>query len=179
MIVFVCASTMAQENPSEVKEEVQIKTVKHKDGEKVTENKVKVITRETSDVKLDKKDAKKINQSRVGTTTKIEKKVMVAKNTEDYKTLSQVTYYVVGNKKFMFTPNENGFNLANSNEDNEFITIANAWFTIVNGSYIIKGETQNGVGHFDENGNFIVEYYDENSKSVMSTIYNKDNVDKK
>lgn len=177
--LLICGTAMAQEKPTEVKEEVKIKTIKQKNGEEVTEKKIKMVARETSNVKLDESDANKINQDRVDATTKMEKKIMVAKNSDDFKTLSKVTYYVVGDKNYMFTPQPYGFDVANNNANNEFTTIAKAWVTKANGSYIIKGETQNGVGYFDKNGNFIVEYYDEDSNTIKSTIYNKDSRDVK
>lgn len=172
-VLLICGTVVAQEKPSEVKEEVKLKTIKQNSGDKVTEKKIKMVTRETSDVKLDADDVKKIDQSRTAATTKIEKKIMVAEDSNDFITLSKVTYYAVGDTNYMFTPKAYGFNLANSNANNEYKTIANAWITKANGSYIIKGETQDGVGYFDKNGNFTVEYYDEDYKSIKSTTYNK------
>ncbi|MFS4481883.1 hypothetical protein ACKGJY_02615 [Hyunsoonleella sp. 2307UL5-6] len=173
LALFICGTAVAQEQPSEVTEEVKIKTIKQNNGKNVTEKKIKMVTRETSNVKLDDSDAEKINQNRVNATTKVEKKIMVAKNSNNFKTLSKVTYYTVGDSNYMFTPQNYGFDVAN-NQDSKYTTIAKAWITKANGSYIIKGETLNGVGYFDKNGNFIVEYFDDTSNSIKSTMYNKD-----
>jgi len=172
LALLICGTAIAQEKPSEVKEEVKIRTIKKKNGEDVTEKKIKMVTRETSNVELDESDAKKINQKRVGAATKVEKKIMVAKNSGNFKTLSKVTYYTLGDNKYMFTPQPYGFDLANEEAENKFTTIAKAWVTKANGSYIIKGETQNGVGYFDKDGNFVIDYYDEQSDSIKSTMYN-------
>lgn len=181
-IIYICtllmvSTAIAQEKPSEVKEEVKVKTIKQNNGENVTKKKIKMVTRETSNVQLDESEEDKINQQRVDAVTKMEKKVMMAKNSNNFTTLSKVTYYVVDDKNYMFTPKPYGFDLANSNANKEFTVMAKAWVTKANGSYIIKGETQNGIGHFDRNGNFIVEYFDDYSNSIKSTMYSKTSSD--
>ncbi|NCO63843.1 MAG: hypothetical protein GW849_08195, partial [Flavobacteriia bacterium] len=62
MLVF--SFTIAQETPKEVKVETEIKTVKVKTEEGTTEKKLKVITKETSDITLDDDDINKVNQNR-------------------------------------------------------------------------------------------------------------------
>ncbi|WP_298342701.1 hypothetical protein [uncultured Algibacter sp.] len=170
--LLIFSTAMAQEKPTEVKEEVKVKTIKQKNGENVTEKRIKMVTRETSNVELEESDIDKINQKRVDATTKVEKKIMVAKNSNNFKTLSKATYYTIGDENYMFTPQPYGFDLENKNANDEFVIIAKAWVTEANGSYIIKGKTQNGVGYFDKEGNFVIDYYDEQSDSIKSTIYN-------
>ncbi|WOD43314.1 hypothetical protein [Hwangdonia lutea] len=173
-LLFI-GSAMAQEKPKEVKQETKVKVVKTKNDKETKEKKVKVITRETADVKLDKNDKNKVNQSRVNATKKVEKMVMVDDdNDADYDILTKETFFVSGDQTYKFTPNDKGFDIIFDNDNNEFVKIGKAWSTSASGNYIIRGEMHNGIGYFDKNGNFVVEYFDENTKRVKKMTYSKE-----
>lgn len=174
--IIFSGNLFAQETPKEVKQETEVKTVKIKDADKTTEKKVKVVTRETASVELDKKDQNKTNQDRVEATKKIEKRVFVDNDNDDnYDMLTQETYYVLGDEKYMFTPNKKGFDIAfDKNKDNDhLIKVGKAWATSTNGYYILNGEMQSGIGYFDSNGNFAVEYYNKDTDQVEVKTYMK------
>ncbi|NJX15111.1 hypothetical protein [Tamlana crocina] len=174
MAMFVFTTTWAQETPKEVKQETQVKTVKYDDGEATTEKKVKVVTRETADVKLDKKDKEKVNQQRVKSTKKVEKMLMVDDdNDAEFDLLTKTTHFVNDNGQYKFTPTNRGFDIAFDNDNNQFVEIGSAWTTQSGGNYIISGEVQNGIGYFNKNGDFVIEYYDETSNQIKTKIYTK------
>ncbi|MFD1162187.1 hypothetical protein [Hwangdonia seohaensis] len=176
-LLFI-GSAMAQEKPKEVKQETKVKIVKTKNDKETSEKKVKVITRETADVKLDKKDENKVNQNRVNATKKVEKMVMVDDdNDADYDVLTKETFFVSGNETYKFTPNERGFDIIFDKDENEFVKIGKAWSTSASGNYIIRGEMHNGIGYFDKNGNFVVEYFDDASKRIKKMTYSKESKD--
>lgn len=75
--LVVIGAAYAQEKPKEVKEEVEVRTLKSKDEDKTVEKKLKVITRETASVELDEKDKNKTNQDRVKSPKTVEKTVMI------------------------------------------------------------------------------------------------------
>lgn len=169
------STAIAQDNPTEIKEEVEIKTLNYKNNDTYKESKVKVITRETSRVKLDESDANKVNQDRISETKKVEKMVLIDNDTDnDYDFLTKETLYISENKNYKFTPNKKGFNIAFNNNTNQFVKIGKAWITSAIGNYIVRGKTENGIGFFDKDGNFVVEYYDKNSKDIKTKKYNKD-----
>ena len=171
---LIFGTAMAQENPTEVKQETEIKTVKYKAGEKTNESKVKVITRETANVKLDKNDKNKVNQDRLNSTKKVEKMVMIDDDSDaDYETLTKITFYVVGVDKYMFTPNNRGFDIAFNNEDKKFVKSQRALTTGTRGNYIIRGEVHHGIGYFDVDGNFVVEYYNADTDHIEVKTYNR------
>lgn len=173
-LLFI-GNVMAQEKAKEIKQETKVKVIKTKNGDETSEKKVKVITRETSDVKLDENDEKKINQNRVNATKKVEKMIMIDDDKDhDYDTLTKETYYVSGEGNYKFTPNNKGFDILFDNDENKFVKIENAWATSASGNYIIRGEMHNGIGYFDKNGNFVVEYFDEDSKTVKKMTYSKE-----
>lgn len=172
--IILSGNLFAQETPKDVKQETEVKTVKIKDADKTTEKKLKVVTRETSLVELDKKDENKTNQNRVESTKKIEKTVFVDNNSDDnYDMLTQETYYVLGDEKYMFTPNKKGFDIKFDEDNNNLIKVGNAWTTSRNGYYILNGDMQSGIGSFDSDGNFSVEYYNKDTDQVEVKTYMK------
>lgn len=172
--IILSGNLFAQETPKDVKQETEVKTVKIKDADKTTEKKLKVVTRETSLVELDKKDENKTDQNRVESTKKIEKTVFVDNNSDDnYDMLTQETYYVLGDEKYMFTPNKKGFDIKFDEDNNNLIKVGNAWTTSRNGYYILNGDMQSGIGSFDSDGNFSVEYYNKDTDQVEVKTYMK------
>ncbi|WP_100611585.1 hypothetical protein [Confluentibacter lentus] len=179
-VIYIClllfaGTVFAQQKPKEVKEEVEVKTVKVKDNEKTTENKVKVVTRETSDVELDEKDKNKTNQDRVPGTTKVEKKTYVDNDASDkYSILTSETYYKMDDGNYVFSPSEQGFQISHSKGDNQPQNIiGKSWPTSLKGYFIVDGASQSGIGYFDQNGNFVTEYYNKSTKQVEVKTYLK------
>ena len=180
LAVFICSTAMSQEDVTEVKQETEVKTVKYKNGDGVKEDKVKVITRETSNVELDDKDMNKVNQDRVDATKKVEKMVMIDNDSDDeYDILSKETFFISGEQNYKFTPNDKGFNMAFNNNNNEFVGVGEAWSSQKPGSYIVKGNSYNGLGFFDDKGDFVVQYYDEATQSIKTIIFKKNKVELK
>lgn len=172
--LLICGTAIAQEKPTEIKKETAVKVVKYKDGDKTKEGKIKVVTKETSQVKLDKDDVKKLNQDRVPATSKVTRTIMIDNDADKaYDVLTSETFYVNADQDYKFSPSETGFIMALSDDKNEFVEIGKAWNTHNPGSYIIKGETYNGIGYFDKDGSFVVEYYDEDSETIKTIKYNE------
>ena len=171
-VLLVCGTAMAQEKPKEVKQETIEKTVKYNNGEEITESKLKVISRETSNVELALDDKEKVDQQRVSTAKKVETMVMVDDDLDpDYDLLSKETHFISDDKNFKFSPSDGGFNIIFDNNDNEFVVVGKAWRTKNPGSYIVKGETYNGIGYLTEKGEFVVEHYNADSKSIETISY--------
>jgi len=173
MIVF--GTTIAQEKkPTEVKEETEIHTVKVKTDKGTTEKKTKVVTKESASVELDKKDKNKVNQDQVESTKKVEKAVFVDNdndNEDDYKFLTKETYYVSGDENYVFTPNNRGFDITFNKNNDHLIKIGKAWNSSTDGYYILNGQMHNGIGYFDSNGNFTVEYYNKDTDQIETKTY--------
>jgi hypothetical protein len=172
--IMLSANLFAQESPKEVKKETEVKIIKTKDADKTTEKKVKVITSETESVELDKKDKNKINQNRIGATKKVEKTVIIDNDDDDnYDVLTQETYYILGDETYMFTPNKKGFDIAfdKKKDNNHLIKVGKAWTTSNDGYYILNGDMHSGIGYFDSNGNFAVEYFNKETNQVEVKTY--------
>lgn len=173
---LLCTGVFAQEKPKEVKEETEVKVVKSNNGKKNVEQKVKVVTRETANVELDKNDAKKVNQDRIKATKKVEKMVMVDNDGDNsYEFLTKETYFVSGDQNYKFTPSNTGFDIAFDNDNDKFIKVGKAWTTSNNSVYLIRGKMHNGIGYFDAEGNFVIEYYNKDTSKMETTIYSRHN----
>ncbi len=172
LAILICGTAMAQEKPTEVKKETEVRTVKYNDGDTTREGKIKVVSKETAHVKLDKTDANKVNQDRVAATKKVQTTVMIDNDKDTaYDVLTKETYYINANDEYKFSPDESGFMIALNNQKDEFVEIGKAWMTHAPGRYIVKGEVYDGIGYFNEDGSFVIEYYDEASKSIKSKTY--------
>ena len=170
--LVISASAFAQEKPKEVKEETEIKTVKIKEGNDTKEHKLKVVTRETANVELDARDRKKVNQDRVEAPKKVEKKVFVDNDDDNsYDLLSKETYYIIGDEKYRFTPNNNGFDIAFNRDAEKFVKVGKVWATSNDGYYLLNGQLHNGIGYFDKDGNFTIEYYNKETDKIEVKTY--------
>src|SRR5690606_12409772 len=169
MGLFLVARTLfAQEQPKEIKEEIEVKTVKVKDSDKTTENKVKVVTRETSKVELDEKDKNKVNQNRLPATSTVEQRVYV-----DNTVLENETSFKMDDGNYVFYPNATGFEMSQSTSNNQSQNIGKSWASSMKGYYILEGASQYGIGYFDQNGNIVTEYYNKDTKQVEVKTYLK------
>jgi len=178
-VMYIClflfvGTVFAQEKPKEVKEEVEVKTVKVKDNEKTTENKVKVVTRETSDIVFDEEDKNKMDKDRIPSTTKVEKKVYVDNDASDsYDILTSETYYKINDGNYVFSPVEKGFVISQGVKNDKSKSIGKSYASSVKGYYIVDGASHSGIGYFDQNGNFVTEYYNKDTKQVEVKTYLK------
>ncbi|WP_111307118.1 hypothetical protein [Confluentibacter sediminis] len=176
-VIYIClflftGTVFAQEKPKEVKEEVEVKTIKIKDNEKTTENKVKVVTRETNDIELNENDKNKTNQERIPTATKVEKLTYIDNDGGDsYDVLTKETSYKMADGNYVFSPSDNGFEMSHSMDNNQSEKIGKSWAASIKGYYIVDGTSHSGIGYFDKNGNFVTEYYNKDTKQVEIKTY--------
>tara|TARA_R110002049_G_scaffold68166_2_gene176862 strand:+ start:4724 stop:5257 length:534 start_codon:yes stop_codon:yes gene_type:complete len=168
-VLLISGTLLAQEIPKEVKQETQVTTVKTNNGEKITAKSVKVVTKETSDIKLDKS-----SQDRVKSSTKVEKEVYVDNDDNTgYKFLTKETYYISDGGHYAFSPNDQGFRI-NYNPDNAAsVESAKSYASSNEEYYIVEGEKHSGIGHFNTNGDFVVEYYNKDTQQVDVKVYQK------
>ena len=171
-VLVISTSAFAQNKNKEVKEETKVKTTKIKDNEKTVENKIKVITRENSEVVLDKKDEFKTNQQRIQSPSKVEKMVLID-NDDDmaYDLITKDTYYKLGNEKYVFMPNKKGFDIAFDNNEDKFVKMGKAIHAHKSDHFIIKDKNKTGIGFFDSEGNFMVQFYNDSNDKIESKTY--------
>ena len=94
-----------------------------------------------------------------------------------YDVLSKQTFYKLGDSGYRFSPNKKGFDIDFSSENAKFKQVGNAWNTSSNQYYIVNESMYSGIGHFDANGNFVIEYYNKDLDVVEIKTYEKASLD--
>ena len=170
-IIFMSGAVALAQNPVDHMETTQVKseTVK-KDGEMI-ETKVKIITKKEQEVKTDPRQANQLNGDQIITPTKVTKEVMIDNDSDSsYETKLEITYYTYNNRKYGFKTNKNGFVMTTMEGEKEVI-LGTAIKSSNNQFYIMNTSSYSGVGYFDENKNFVVEYYDKNSNTLATESF--------
>ncbi|MDY0779530.1 hypothetical protein [Tenacibaculum sp. IB213877] len=156
-----------------------IKTTEVKSKPEVTENgvvyntKVKVVTEKTKNTMFDPAQKHKLNQDLVETPVAVTKTVMVDNDVDPfYDEKTKVVYYTLNGKKYGFYVDDNRKDFKISYTMNEKdINSARAMRSQNKNYYLVKGSEFNGVGYFDTNSNFVIEYYDEKSNTLEVAVF--------
>ncbi|WP_452232197.1 hypothetical protein [Lacinutrix sp. MEBiC02595] len=167
--VLMCTGIYAQNNnPVDVTDETEVKIVKVKEDGKIIEKKVKVNTVQKQEVKIDPQDRYKLNGYRIDTPVKVTKTVQVDNDIDpQYDTKTKVTYYKFKDVDYAFVPDEKGF-IVSVKKGDENMPFGNARYSARNRSYIVTTEEYTGVGYFDKDKTFVIEYYDGESDGLIT-----------
>lgn len=170
LILFVFAITMqAQENPKSVKVEETTKTIKVKNNKGTTENKLKTIVKEESEVKMNPADKEKVNQERVETPSTVTETNVIDNDTDDtYDFVTKKTYYRHNDLEYTFSPEEKGFQVATKADSKN---VGKAIQSSRPNYYFYDADNDRGFGYFDKDGNFTVEYYDSSTNEIKMEKY--------
>lgn len=152
----------AQENKNEKKETVVTKTtVQNSKGEEVS---TKAVTKtEEQVIALERSDANMTNQNITMLPTKVDTNVTYSNDGVDYSFEAQ-------NKGFKMMSRDD----VNNSEDFAILRPSSQ-----KGYYIMSQDGVSSFGYFNQNGNFVVESYDETSDSIVTTVYELQVKDKK
>jgi len=167
--LLMCAGIYAQNNnPVDVTDETIVKTVQVKEDGKIIEKKVKVNTVQKQEVKIDPKDRYKLNGYRMDTPVKVTKTVMVDNDGDpQYDTKTKVTYYKFNEVDYAFVPDEKGF-IVSVKKGDKRMPFGKARYSARNMSYIVTTDEYTGVGYFDKEKTFVIEYYDGESDGLIT-----------
>ncbi|MCF1422002.1 hypothetical protein [Mangrovimonas futianensis] len=158
---------LAQEKPKNVSEETTVKTIKIDNGREVTEKKIKVTTKEEQEIKLDEDDKNKVNQSIVASPKKVTKTVEVDSDHDVfYDSKLQTAQYVCDGTMYDFDRCDTGFKVVAVKNDND-VNFGNAIQSSTKNHYFFRSDKYSGIGYFNSQGNFTVEYFDENKNKLV------------
>ena len=144
------------------------KTTVNKNGEKVSENTVKVTTKTEQEIKTVQQAGNTTNGDKVDTPIKVTKTIQIDSDSDPFFDASNKTvYYNYNNDKFTFSSDSNGFMMASA----ENPSYGEARKSASNHFYLMTIKGQPGVGYFDSNGNFIVEYYNKDTDAMIMESY--------
>ncbi len=136
---------------SKVKKEIKV----NNKGELYT-TKVKVETKKVKYTKMNPNQKHQLNQARIKSPVTVTKTIMIDNDNDPfYDDSIKIKYYKYKGKKYNFSANEDGLLISKNDESNKAIKSKK------NNYYIIHGTELNGVGYFNEENDFVVEYYDQ------------------
>ncbi len=162
---LMLASVYAQEKkPIDKMEETKTtKTTVIKNGEKVSENTVKETTKKEQEIKTVQRKGNTPDGDKIETPVKVTKTIQIDSDSDPfYDVRDKMVYYTYNDEKYTFKSDNNGF-LMTTPTNNSY---GEARKSASNHFYLMTIKGNPGVGYFDSNGNFVVEYYDK-GKDVM------------
>lgn len=160
--IYICSLLLvtgvyAQEKtPIDKTKETKTKTVKVKKNGKTVENKVKVTTTKEQAVITTPKKNSTIDNNRVYPDVKVTKTISVDNDNDPfYDSEEKIVYYTNSDGKYAFSKNDKGFKIVSSKQED----LGYAVKSVNNAYYILNLDNYSGVGYFNNEGNFVVEYY--------------------
>ncbi|WP_417360009.1 hypothetical protein [Galbibacter sp.] len=164
--VLVLSMTFGFAQNKDVLEETVTKTktvVDNQGAEKVSKS---MVVRQEQAVELSQEDQNKINQSRVDSSMKVTTHQIVVEG-DSKVMLDKKATFICNGSECDFTPQDDGFTIA-SLDDAELNATT---YVSSNKNFIVETEKGNGVGYFDKDGNFVLEYYDKSTNELIKRIY--------
>lgn len=167
LFLFV-GSIWAQEEPKNISEESTVKTVKKNDGSGIVEKKIKVTTREEQDIEFAQKDKNKRDKDVVKSPVKVKKTIEIDNNRgNSYDSKTEIGYYEFNGKQYGFKKVATGFSVLEKE-----LETPNNYGNIVkfnrDNHYLFQNGNDTGIGYFNEDGSFTIEFYDKNTRTVTS-----------
>ncbi len=167
LFLFV-GSIWAQEEPKNISEESTTKTVKTDDGTEVVEKKIKVTTREEQDIEFAEKDKKKRDKDIVKSPVKVKKTIEIDNDRgNSYDAKTEIGYYEFNGKQYGFKKVDTGFSVLEKDHETP-INYGNIVKFNRDNHYLFQNGNDTGIGYFNEDGSFTIEFYDKDTKTVTS-----------
>lgn len=171
MFTFLLVSGMyAQEKtPTDKMETTKTTTTTiDKNGEKQVVGKVKETTRKEQKIKTNQYGGETVNGYKVDTPIKVSKTIQIDKDWDPfYDMKNKIVYYNLNGEPMTFNSTDSGFSIASSQNDSHGTARKSASSHL----YLTNIQGHSGVGYFDNNGNLIVEYYDDKIDMMVTEIY--------
>lgn len=166
-LFLISGSLLAQEKSRDKVEVTETKTITSNNGREVTQEKIKVTTTEEQKIEMSEDDENKVNQERnMDAGKKITQKVEIDNDSDPfYDSSMEVVNYQENGMGYKFVKTTDGFDVTTMESDMEYgqaIKASNS------NKYEFKTGEFSGVGYFDDQGNFIVEYVDKNTNQMVT-----------
>jgi hypothetical protein len=168
LIFLFVANVWAQQTPKNVSEESVVKTVKTNNGSKIIEKKIKVTTREEQNIEFAQGDENKRDKDVVDSPVRVKKTIEIDNDFDNsFDSKTEVAYYEFEGQQYNFKKVNNGFSVLVENNEtpDNFGNIVK--FKREN-HYLFQNGNDTGIGYFNEDGSFTIEYYDKDTRTVTS-----------
>ncbi|TYC09168.1 hypothetical protein ES677_13475 [Bizionia gelidisalsuginis] len=164
--LMVGSIAFAQTKPVDKMESTQIKTETVNENGKMVEKKVKIVTKKEQEVKTAPLKSGEIDAPMIETPTKITKTISVDPDNDDrFEEISEITYYTYNDRSYGFKSTNSGFVMSLTSNEAERV-FGTARRTQNDEIYVITMNDYSGVGYFNQNNDFVIEYFDKD-KGLM------------
>jgi hypothetical protein len=172
-VIYIClflfvGNVFSQEKPKNISEVEKIKTTKVNNGEGIVEKKIKVTTREEQAIEFDEKDKNKTDKDIIESPVKVKKTIEIDNDNDRlYDSMVEIGYYEFEGNRYNFRKMNNGFLVSSDNKENSN-SFGNIERFNKENHYLFRNAETTGIGYFNNEGNFIIEYYDKKSGELVS-----------
>lgn len=141
---------------------------------KAVERSVKVVTEKEQLIKTDPSDAGKIDADRVFPPTKVTKTFYIDNDNDPfYDKVKKVKYYEMDGETYAFKSSDSGFLISSIDDEKNEKASGSANKSLRTPYYVITSSKFDGVGYFDDNNNFVIEYYDGREKKLKAVEFSE------
>lgn len=160
----------AQDNPKDKLIETKTRIINVMEDGKMIQKKIKIKTIEKQEVKTDPNYKGEIDAPRVFPAKKIEKVIYIDNDNDPfYEKKSKIAYFKKGNNLYNFRITNSGFKIKNAKTNK---IEGRARFSNNSNVYLTNLKGNNGIGYFDD-GEFVVEFYDDNDVLIIERFNKK------
>ena len=144
------------------------KTIINKNGEKVSESTVKVTTKKEQEIKTVQRKGNTPDGDKVETPVKVTKTIQIDSDSDPFFDMTdKKVYYTYNDEKFTFASDEKGFLMTSPSNT----SYGEARKSASNHFYLMTIKGYPGVGYFNNEGTFVVEYYDKDKDAMIIETY--------
>ncbi len=162
LAIVLSANCFAQNTNVQQEVKTTVTTIKDSDGEKKIIKKENVT--EVQDVELKDAESKKINKEMTLGETHVSKNILVTVNgVSRYVDKDRSGYYMYKGEKYQMLLDKVGYTIMNPTTKKQLAILRET----SNNGFIVKGKNRISMGHFDNDGNLVIESYDEKTDSIM------------
>lgn len=168
--LLTCSGLIAQEKAPVDKMEATktTTTTVDKNGEKVILSKVKETTRKEQVIKTQQRGGNTVNGDKIDTPIEVTKTMQIDSAWDPFYDVSvKSKTYDFNGEQMTFSSNDSGF-LMSSTDDASY---GEARETSNRHLYLTTTKGHPGVGYFDSNGSFVIEYYNKEQNMMVTEIY--------
>ena len=159
-------NSQAQNQNSSTVTKTTTTTIKDNEGEHKTVRKEE--TKELQNIELKEAQPGTLNIEMKETPVQVTSTTKVSENgiqrTVD---VDRSAYYMYDNQKYQVVADNYGYTVTNPNSNKLALLRRTS-----NNNYIYKNKSKFSIGHFDTNGNLILETYDEKTDKVTTEMFN-------
>lgn len=168
ILLAVGLSATAQVNKN-VTNETTTTTVTVNDGTGTPKKLVKTKnTQAVSELELKDAESKKLNKEAYETAPQVQSSTSVVRDEGFNARIGQISNYQMGGKDYIFVTDKGGYRI--TTPDNvEYAKLRRTR----NNQYIYRSNTVTSVGYFNNEGNFVVETYDDKNDGVTVETFTK------